>query len=259
MKASRTVVGDDDEYPEDPWAALPERRNKLGLAKTLRERQDGQSDPSSEGKKEEAVMKVLWPDYIWQQDAADFTVTRGFEYQSHRQPFGEDFTLALHWYWSHLEWRDDAASQASDKGVSWKELAIDFWCATGVIARFPRHKRVNTTLQHMAEAFASASRALHEEEAEHGGWVWRGRCGRTSSLAPFGQKAAVTGLSVRPRLRHGTDVGFVLCRLATAAAKGGKEEEVEEWRRRHPPSWRRWKREEKGPSVSEEGEATGHV
>ncbi len=45
----------------------------------------------------------------------------------------------------------------------------------------------------MAEAFAKASRRLEEEDAKSGGWLWRGRCDRTSALASFGQKAAVRG------------------------------------------------------------------
>ncbi len=104
-----------------------------------------------------------------------------------------------------------------------------------MIARFPRSKAHTTTPQRIAEAFAKASRKLEEEEAKGGGWLWRGRCDRTSALAPFGQKAAVTGLKRRPRLVCAEAVGFVLCRMAAATAEGRSEEAVGKWRHRRPP------------------------
>jgi hypothetical protein len=186
-------------------------------------------------------MRTRWPDFAWHQNAADFTLSRGVHYKGKGVFHGADLTKALRWYWTQLAWRREGTDGAADVGVSWRELAIDFWCATGVIARFPRNKRTGTTLQHLSEAFASASRALEKEEKDGGGWLWQGTCGRTSSLAPLGQKAAVTGLSVRPRLLCCVEVGLHLCRLAAAAARGDTQEEVENWLRRQPPCWRRWR------------------
>jgi hypothetical protein len=244
MHAARGTVEDDEEEPEDPWATPRERCNRLGLCKVRRA--DREAQPGSEGddKKEEVALRTRWPDFVWHQHATAFTLSRGAVYKGVEVFFDADFTKALRWYWSQLTWRADAAADAADLGVSWKELAVDFWGATGVIARFPRNRSVKTTLQHMAEAFASASRALSKDEVAQGGWVWRGRCGRTSSLAPLGQKAAVTGLSVRPRLLSSAEVGFFLCRQAAATEAGGPEEEVEVWRRRRPPVERRWERGE---------------
>jgi hypothetical protein len=185
---------------------------------------------------------VQRPDFAWAQCAADFTCSRGSVFLDGGLPFGDEFAMALRWYWCQLKWRDPAVAHAVDLGVSWKELAVDFWAATGVIARFPRHKHAQTSLQQMAEAFAAASRDLDKAEVAKGSWLWRGRCGRTSSLAPFGQKAAVTGLSVRPLLLRSVDVGVVLCGLAASKEKGEKEEVVEKWKMRSPPSWRRWHR-----------------
>ena len=244
MKTARAVVGDDDEEPEDPWATQRDCFNKLGLVKRRRNTTEPQSEMVGEARKEEAEMRTKWPDFAWHQKSAAFTLTRGEKYKGGGVFYDADFTKALRWYWGQLVWRDEAADEVSDTGVSWKELAVDFWTATGVIVRFPRNRSAGTTLQHMSEAFASASRALEKEEAKGGGWLWRGTCGRTSSLAAFGQRAAVTGLTVRPRLLASEDVGYFLCRLAAAAAGGAKEEEVEAWRRRRPPLWRRWRRKE---------------
>jgi hypothetical protein len=244
LKASTTCVAEEEEYPEDPWASQHDQTmlNRLGLLKRKRRCKELQVEASRDDQEEEAAMKVLWPDFVWHQNEAAYTVRRGTVYEGKGQPFGAEATKALRWYWSQLSWHDDADAQAADLGVSWRELAVDFWCATGVVLRFPRHKLATTSVQHLAEAFAAASRALEKEETEKGGWVWRGRCGRTSSLAPFGQKAAVAGLTVRPRLLHSSDVGVALCRLAVAATNGQKEEVVEKWPRRSPPSWRRWHR-----------------
>jgi ribonuclease HI len=242
MKSARAVVGDEEEEPEDPWQTQRDRLNKFGLVKVRKTTHEVQAETLGDDMKEEAAMRARWPDFVWQQVAAAFTLSRGEPLKGVQVVFDAEFTKALRWYWSQLWWRPDAAVEASELGVSWKELAIDFWAATGIIARFPRNRCVRTTLQHMAEAFASASRALEKEETALGGWVWRGKCGRTSSLAPFGQKAAVSGLSVRPRLLHCVEVGFHLCLLAASSVAGGGEEEVERWRRRGPPSWRRWRR-----------------
>ncbi len=139
-------------------------------------------------------------------------------------------------------------------GKSWP--SISGWLATGVIAKGPKDKGRSTSLQQVAEAFASASKEVEAEQTKGGEWLWRGVCGRTSSLAPFGQRAAVAGLKRRPRLLCGEEVGYYFCRRADAASQGKKEEVAEGWQRRGPPLWRRWRRESPNVAQSLASEAT---
>ncbi len=200
------------------------------------------SEANTVGRQEEEAWKVQWPDFPWRQPSALFTCSRGHVFHDGVKPYGNELEMALRWYWCQLRWRTSEHAHDAELGVSWKELAIDYWAATGVIARPVRSTRTVTSLQLMAETFAAASRQLEQQEAAHGGWLWRGGCTRTSSLAPFGQRAAVAGLSERPLLLRSEEVGFVLCGLAAARSKGESEDEVETWTRRSPPSWRRWGR-----------------
>jgi ribonuclease HI len=243
MSASTMTAEDEDEYPEDPWATQPggPRCNRLGLAKrrAVKEVEVAQDESA---KQDRAAMRAIWPDYQWHQKEEDFTLRRSGEDNAKGGLLDADTTKALKWYWNQLHWRAEEDVPPDDVGVSWKELAADFWAATGLITRFPRNKARETSWQHMAEAFAKASRRMEEEETASGTWLWRGVCDRTSALAPFGQKAAVTGLKRRPRLVCGETVGFTLCRAAAAAAQGKPAETVEEWRRDQPPIWRRWRK-----------------
>ena len=93
----------------------------------------------------------------------------------------------------------------------------------------------------MSEAFAKASRHIEAEERSAGSWLWKSTVGRTSSLAPFGQRAAITGLRCRPLLLMSAAVGKALCRAAVREQQGLEEEEVESWKRDGPPLWRRWR------------------
>ncbi len=225
----------------NPWDTQPSqpRTNRLGLVKRKKVRLE--KAPHDDGhKQDEVAMRAIWPDYQWLQKEEDFPLRRSEEYKGETSPLETDTMKAIKWYWNRVTWRADDDLPPDEVGVSWRELSIDCWEATGVIPRFPKSKERGTTLQHMAEAFAKASRSLEEEETKGGGWLWRGRCDRTSALAPFGQKAAVTGLKRRPRLVCAETVGLVLCRLAAAKAEGESEQKVEEWRHRAPPVWRRW-------------------
>ncbi len=99
----------------------------------------------------------------------------------------------------------------------------------------------STDPQQMSEAFAKASRHIEAEERAVGSWIWRAKTGRTSSLAPCGQKAPVAWLTVRPLLLTSVAVGRVLCRAAAQNEQGEAEEKVEDWQLEAPPIWRRWK------------------
>jgi hypothetical protein len=127
-------------------------------------------------------------------------VKRSEDYKGKCNPLGADGTRALRWYWNQLRWRAGEEDAPGDVGVSWKELAVDFWLASGVTAKGPKGKGRSTSLQQVAEAFASASQVVEVEQKKGGQWLWCGVCGRTSSLALFGQRAAVAGLKRRPRL-----------------------------------------------------------
>ncbi len=139
----------------------------------------------------------MWPDYPWQQDRAKFTKKREVEYKEEgkmKAPLEDEAMRAIRWYWNQLRWRDEAEEVEEGKGISWKELAIDCWAATGYVVRCPRSKGRTTGAQQMTEAFAKASRYIEAEEKKAGGWLWTAKAGRTSSLAPFGQRAAVAGI-----------------------------------------------------------------
>ncbi len=110
---------------------IPSRSVRLGLVKLRRDRKEDQAELSGDEKKEEAAMRAAWSDFIWQQSEADFTVKRSGGYKGTGHPFEAEMSKALRWYWDQLKWQDQAADQASDKGISWRELAIDFWSATG--------------------------------------------------------------------------------------------------------------------------------
>ncbi len=189
-------------------------------------------------------MRVMWPDFPWQQDPTAFMKKREAEYQREgrkKEPLEESAMRAVRWYWNQLGWREDEEEDLEDKGVSWRELAIDCWAASGCVVRCPLARGRATSCQQMAEAFAKASRHIEAAEREAGRWLWNATVGRTSSLAPFGQRSAVTGLKSRPLLLMSAVVGRVLCRAAARVQQGEEEEKVEDWRREEPPTWRRWR------------------
>jgi hypothetical protein len=237
---------EEEEEPEDPWASQQQgpRTNKLGLRRLNKRKPEITEVKAQDKRQEETVMRVMWPDYPWQQNEAKYTRKREAEYKGDTRkqaPVEDDAMKAIRWYWNQLRWRDDEEEVMEDKGVSWKELAIDCWAATGCVIRCPRSKGKMTTAQQMSEAFAKASRHIEAEEKEAGGWLWRATTGRTSSLAPFGQRAAVAGLSRRPLLVMNAAVGRVLCRTAEKRDHGAEEEKVEAWCRDEPPTWKRWR------------------
>ncbi len=130
---------------------------------------------------------ATWPDYQWHRKEEAFPLRRGGEYKGKSNLLDADTMKALRWYWNQLRWRAEEDGQPDDVGVSWKELSIAFWAATGLITRFPRNNAKRTTLQHMAEAFAKASRKVEEEDRVGGGWLWRGVCDRTSARPEGGR------------------------------------------------------------------------
>ena len=249
MKTMAKSWEEEEDEPEDPWAPLQPgpRVNKLGLATKRKVKREEESETRTEEKKEEEAMRIMWPGFQWCQRSEPFTVKRAGGYAEgaeEEEPLHKDMMKAVRWYWDQLRWkREEEEADAEERGVTWKELAVDCWASTGVILKSRRDSRKTTTLRQMTDCFAKVSRWLEERERRKGGWLWVAKQGRSSSLAPLGQRAALCGLTRRPRLLAAAEVGVVLCRAAGRSGEemGAEEDDevVEKWKRRCLPLWRR--------------------
>ena len=119
---------------------------------------------------------------------------------------------ALHWYWLGLEWVTQR-KQGQECEVTWVEIAIDFYRATGVTPESTRSYSQVDTLWNRTKLFTAATRQmakiLRTEVAPTIKTGERNRNATVRALTQYGY-GPMEGIKARPILRDPNGVGDVI-------------------------------------------------
>ncbi len=163
---------------------------------------------------ERTALEELYPNYRWKElEGGDVSPWLGLDIVPALLWAWNIEVAAVLWYWSSLSWSVNYSLWGSERGgyegITWIELALDFYLATGQ-APGPKQRKegARNTLARAAAIFKQATVKLCEKAGLPRPWF--GQEKRVGSLTPFGCRNHMVGITRRPKLLMGHKVGAFL-------------------------------------------------